>query len=133
MEAKGKNYLKITGVLELVLGIILVTLLFYIASLDKGSSIQIFGSNPDGFTFVQLALAWLQAGLCIVAGITGIVLANKPKAYKVCMFFGLVLIFVAISNSFYSDFNFQNIMKEICAYIIPVYYYYGAAKNKQSL
>ena len=133
MYAKGKTLLRFTGFLELLFGLVMLGIMFLITSAGKDASIDIFGSNPDGITFLQLGLAWAQAGFSVLAGIVAILLANKANAYKVCMFFGMILILIAMGNSFTSEFNMQTIMKELYAYIVPVFYYWGAVKNKQSV
>lgn len=133
MKAKGKTLLRVTGFLELLFGLAMLGIMFFITSAGKEASISIFGSNPDGITFFQLGLAWAQAGFSILAGIVAILLANKASAYKVCLFFGIILIMIAMGNSFSSEFNMRTIMKDLYAYIVPVFYYLGAMRNKQSL
>lgn len=132
MKAKGKTILRVAGFLELIFGLTLLGLMFYITSADKSTSIQLFGSDPNGRTFFELGVAWLQAGFSIIAGIVGIALAGNVKASKLCMFFGLALILIAFTNTLNAELNVQTFMKECFAYLVPALYYWGASKNRQS-
>lgn len=133
MKAKGKTLLRISGILEIMLGLVSLGLILYALSLDRNAAQEIFGSNPDGATLWQLVGAYALSALELIAGIAGVLLGGRAKSYKICQCFGLLLLLVVVFNYIHMEYTFQTIIVQFLASIVPVLYYQGAIRNKQSI
>lgn len=132
--AKGKTLLHVAGVLEIIFGCISLGLLIMALDSTNVEFLKSIGLGGSGQTLVNLALAWGSIALAFIAGIVALLVGSKPQHYKVCMFFGMVLILTAAANTVtgFDNITVQKVITYVCALFIPMLYYLGAAKNKES-
>lgn len=130
MVAKGKNYLMFAGLFEILVGA--ATFILTFAMLQNGTG-GISPTEAQGASALwTLVIIYATAGFQLVAGIIAVVLANKPKNYKVCYVISALLIVCAYGN-FTSDISLQNFIFNTISLLGPAYYFYGALLNKKSL
>lgn len=130
MRAKGKNYLIFTGLFEIIIGVGSILLTLWILSQDI-SNIPV-DMNLAGAGLWELAFIYGTSAFQILAGIVALFVANKPRHYKVCYILGLILILLAARN-IVTDLNMTTILTNTIHLLGPVFYFYGATLNKQSL
>lgn len=132
MEAKGKKVLRCTGMIEILFGITSLGLLFY--ALYSKDTTLLTSLGLDGETvLLQVTLSYVQAGIELIAGLAGVLLASKAKKYSVCIFFGYLLMAVVIVNFILVELTIAVLLQKALALLVPILYLYGAQKNKQSI
>ena len=134
MNAQGKKLLKVAGMLEVLFGIGIILMLLFVLSGSNVAVLKSLGLSGEAQTFFNLFMAYAQAFINIIAGVLGLILADKPKHYKVNYFFGLVLILLVVFNMRNKELtSIQVLISETFALLVPALYFYGAMKNQQSL
>lgn len=132
MEAKGAKFLKVTGILMIIggiLGIILgIVALLGVAALAYISD----GELVTGLLYVASIVAVLSGIVQLIAGIMGVKNSKKPENAKKCMVWGVIVIVFSLISSIltvvggnsFPTFSF------LLGLVLPVLYIVGAAKNK---
>lgn len=129
MEAKGKNFLKVTGIIMIVgggLGIIISILAFVgIAALAAlgASSVALYAAG-----IISLVGSVLE----LVAGIMGVKECGNPEKANTCLIWGIVVVACSVLSTIISvagggEFN---VFSFIIGLILPALYIVGASKNK---
>lgn len=131
MKARGSRILKITSILEIIIGVVSLAMTFWILS-SKGDTHLMIGVDIGKAALWTLVLIYGIAAFQILAGIVGFVLSNKPEKYKVCYFFGMGLILIEMYSYINLDYTMANILIRLACTIVPAYYLYGALKNKEN-
>lgn len=129
MQAKGKTILRITGILEILIGIGSLAMIFWILSSNEGT---ILGIEVAKSALLDLVMIYGRAGIQIIAGIAAIMFAGNARKYKVLYFFGMLMILMEIYPYYHMEYSITNILSSILCTIVPAYYLWGAMKNKQS-
>lgn len=134
---KGKTYLKVTGILLLIGGILgvlcygLLTLLLGVALVDQGTS---SGAIPVTAIVVVYVIASI---IQLVAGVMGIKGCNKSSKADGCFKIGIVVLIIsilaAIVNMAGAGFTFSGILYALLGLVVPGLYIYGAKLNRDSL
>ena len=106
MQAKGKTYLYIAGIFEILLGVLTLGLIFYATSMDNSASIKIFGTYPKDMPSLQLLGIYIQIGLQIIAGLLGICLLYTS-------FYHCPVCFVAIHRNAHTTSTACNTCMEV--------------------
>lgn len=132
MKARGKVILRLTGVLEVVSGLIMFALLYWIMQESDPTILKKAGFDESTFSLFNLIISYVTAAWGMFAGILGIINAAHPQRYKSCMVVGMIEILCVASTLTFGEFNLQRFIANCVILCIPVYYYYGAALNKQS-
>lgn len=130
MKAKGRNYLRVTGFLEILVGVVSIILIQWILKQDS-IDLNIYNLDIIKDALWVLILIYGFAGLKIITGIFGILYANNLKRYKTCYILGLLVIIIQTLSICTITFNVSSIISYGIIMIIPVYYLFGAIKNKQ--
>ncbi|MEG1475621.1 MAG: hypothetical protein RSC10_07695 [Longicatena sp.] len=133
MEANGRKILKVSAVLELSFGLAAFGLIYFALQQGDAKTFSTLGLNGNNNSFITLSLAYGQAGIQTIAGIVGIVFCGNTKYYKLCMLFGLLLVLSVVLNFLTIDFSLSSLGQLAISLIVPLFYYYGAGKNKPSL
>lgn len=131
MKLKGSKYLKVTGFLEILVGIASLAMIFWILK-ENPTEYNVFGSNVKDTLWV-LVLIYAMAGFKILAGILGMIFSNNEKASLFLEIVGMILILIGISSIGQYDFTIRNVIVNIVVLILPAYYLYGAMLNNKSL
>ncbi|MFR3143313.1 MAG: hypothetical protein ACLTOT_03685 [Eubacterium callanderi] len=134
---KGKTYLKVTGILLLIGGILgvlcygLLTLLLGVALVDQGAG---SGAIPVTAIVVVYVIASI---IQLVAGVMGIKGCNKSSKADGCFKIGIVVLIIsilaAIVNMAGAGFTFSGILYALLGLVVPGLYIYGAKLNRDSL
>ena len=134
---KGKTYLKVTGILLLIGGILgvlcygLLTLLLGVALVDQGTG---SGAIPVTAIVVVYVIASI---IPLVAGVMGIKGCNKSSKADGCFKIGIVVLIIsilaAIVNMAGAGFTFSGILYALLGLVVPGLYIYGAKLNRDSL
>lgn len=134
---KGKTYLKVTGILLLIGGILgvlcygLLTLLLGVALVDQGTG---SGAIPVTAIVVVYVIASI---IQLVAGVMGIKGCNQSSKADGCFKIGIVVLIIsilaAIVNMAGAGFTFSGILYALLGLVVPGLYIYGAKLNRDSL
>lgn len=134
---KGKTYLKVTGILLLIGGILgvlcygLLTLLLGVALVDQGTG---SGAIPVTAIVVVYVIASI---IQLIAGVMGIKGCNKSSKADGCFKIGIVVLIIsilaAIVNMAGAGFTFSGILYALLGLVVPGLYIYGAKLNRDSL
>lgn len=129
MEAKGKNFLKVTGIIMIVggsLGIILSIIAFVgVAALAS------LGASA-GLLYTSVAISLIGSVLELIAGIMGVKECGNPEKANTCLMWGIIVVACSVLSTIISvvgggEFN---VFSFIIGLILPALYIVGAAKNK---
>lgn len=132
---KGKNFLKVTGILMIIFSAIAILLgiilLIGVAGLDYLSN----GLYSSGVLYFSCVLMLVSAGLEMAAGIIGIKNCDKPHKAVSCLVMGILVIAMSVAgNILYvvggMDFNVGSFLLGL---VMPVLYIIGALLNRQSI
>jgi len=137
MEAKSNGFLKVTGilmiiggVLSFIVGIIAVLGVALVATIAAAAGAPV----SAGLLTFSCILVLVSGVVSFVAGIMGVKNANKPEKAQKCIVIGIIVIILSILGTILSlaaggKFNFINL---ITGLIIPVLYLLGAFQNKKA-
>jgi len=121
---KGKNYLKVTGILLIIFsGIGLISII----SLSK------LIENVMGSTVFILSI--IASVVELVTGIIGVAWCKKPEKAKLCLAFGIIILVLNLANYILqiNTYGASNIIfSMIVGSILPVLYIIGAVLNLKS-
>ncbi|MDE6020034.1 MAG: hypothetical protein K2H01_03410 [Ruminococcus sp.] len=129
MEAKGSNFLKVTGIIMIVggsLGIIISLL-----AIAGVATLAAMGLS-SGMLYASVVISVIGSVIELVAGIMGVKNCNAPEKANTCMICGISVIACSLISTIISviagnGFPFTSF---IIGMILPVLYIVGAAKNK---
>lgn len=132
MYPRGKHYLRITGILEILIGVGSFALIFWILNQDIKEFVGIEFNMAEKALW-SLVLIYGTAAFQILAGIVGFLLAGNVRDYKLHYFFGMTLILLGMGSIINTgSFDMASIMRNVLVLLVPSYYLFGAMKNKQS-
>ena len=134
-SAKGKNFLKVTGIL-MIIGGSLGLILSIIALAGSGLAAAAFGGNMvTGLLVFASVIALLGSVLEFVAGIVGVKNNNKPEKAGTCLVWGIIVAALSVLSAILSlsgGSNFGDVIGSlITGLVIPVLYIIGAVINKK--
>lgn len=152
-EAKGKTFLKVTGILLIIFGALgLISSLVSMAGASVLSALAAeFGANLGGILMLSAIVSIVLGAVDLVAGILGVKNAQLPEKAQVCFIMGIIMvllqvvsfIFALVVNSsmtpIYEAAGMPNpgivtsVLGLIVGLVLPVLYLVGANKNKQSV
>ncbi len=133
---KGKTYLKVTGILMLIGGILglvsygLLSLLMGYAVIDQGAG--------GGISVTMIAVIYMIASIIqLIAGVMGIRGCNKADKADGCFKIGIVVLIIsilaAIVNMAGAGFAASSVIYALLGLVVPGLYIYGAKLNRDSL
>lgn len=127
---KGKNFLKVTGILMIIFGAI--ALIFGIIAL-----LGVLALDAKGLLLIAVILGLVSAVCEIIAGIVGVKNCNKPEKAGACIAWGVITLILALAGVVISILmggsSVSSIIVSIVSSIaIPVLYLIGAGLNKKS-
>lgn len=129
MDVQGKNILRITGILEIVVGVFSIILITFVLNGSIGD-VEVAGigiAKDDTFSII---LTYLSASIQIVVGLLGIIFANKASMYNVNVYGGYALLGLSLLSFFLGS---NGLSSNIIAFALPILYIYGAMLNKKSI
>ena len=140
MEAKGKKYLKIVGILMIVFGGISVVI--SLLGLLGGGLIMAGNAAGEetmgalsGLLIVASLVSLLLAALQLVTGIIGVKNCEKPEKAALCLKLGITIIVVSLLSSvvtmFINGFSVTALISALVGLVLPALFCYGAKLNQQ--
>lgn len=132
-NAKGQTFLKVTGILMIIGGIIGI-----ISDIMAFVGIGILSSLASilAWLYIAAVVGLIGVVLELIAGIMGVKNADKPEKAGTCIAWGIVVIAFSIISNIISiaispdTFNYFGLFTGL---IIPVLYLIGGILNKKSV
>lgn len=140
-NAKGAKFLKVTGILMIVFGAIaivvsIITLLGIGALNAISNEFGVTSEVAKDLTMLYIAgfIALLSSVIELIAGIMGVINAEKPEKAKTCMIWGILVAVMCVVGCILTvvggePFPFFSLVSGL---VIPVLYIIGAYKNQQN-
>ena len=134
-NAKGRNFLKVTGILMIIGGAIGL-ILSIIALLGVGALDYLSGGAVAGLLYASGIVALLGSVLEFVAGIVGV--ANSKKSHKAttCLVWGIIVAAMTVLSTILALAGGNSFGNQIASLLIglvlPVLYIIGAVMNKKT-
>lgn len=125
---RGSKHLRIAGVLELIIGVVMLLLTWLLAG--EGDFSIALNADLASDAFMSLLVLYGFHVLEIFAGIVGIVRANK-RSY-LALILGLVLFVVNLWEFFTYDQNVMQIIIHALTLVVPYYYLHNVFRNLRS-
>lgn len=138
MEAKGAQFLKVTGIIMIIgasIGIIMSILaLIGTAAIDAMdlSSISEELNYNIGLLYASGVLSLVGGAIEMVAGILGVANSKKPEKANTCIVFGVIVILFSLAGSILTVVGGESfpVVSFLLGLVLPVLYLVGAYKNK---
>ncbi len=129
MEAKGAKFLKVTGIL-MIIGGILGIILGIIALLGVAALVAL-GASSGLLTFAAV-LSLVSAIVQLIAGIKGVKNANKPEMAQSCIVWGAIVAVLSVVGNILTAVGSGSfdVTSLLLGLVLPVLYIVGAVKNK---
>lgn len=139
MEIKGSKMLKITGILEIIFGVICIIYgIKYIGDAkDLMSVANDYGldelGNKLGGLVIFLSIVIIIEGIAqAIVGFLGVKNCKNPKGAKACFIGGLVILALCVVSLILSIANDAFTIAGILAFIVPGLYTYAAFTVKKN-
>lgn len=128
MNAKGKNFLKVVGIIDIVLAVLAIigfAGIFVLKNSEMGKTVM----SQAGINNVVLIQDAIDSIILLIAGITGVKYCNDPEHANINLIMGgLVLL-----STFIGLFTSKDIsIFSLIGFILPVLYLIGAYLNKKT-
>ncbi|MGN0470019.1 MAG: hypothetical protein ACI4GV_03790 [Acutalibacteraceae bacterium] len=143
-NANGAKFLKVTGILMIVFGAIAVitsiVALLGIGALnvmsDAAGVTSLINSTQYNFGMLYVAgfISLISSVLELVAGIMGVINAEKPEKAKTCMVWGIIVAVMCVVGCIFTTIggNAFPFFSLVTGLVVPVLYIIGAYKNQQN-
>lgn len=142
-QQSASKMLKVTGILSIIFGAIsivasLILLFGYVLLATAANAIadSATASAVSGLLTLAVIIAIIASVAEFVAGILGVVNANKPEKANVCFIFGIINIVIGIAsiilNISSGEFNIISIVSALALpvlYTIAAYFLKNGANN----
>lgn len=130
----GHKFLKVTGIL-MIIGGALSAILGIVAVLGVAALAYIASAQTEaGMLYASTILLLISGVVELIAGIIGVINAEKPQKAKVCIVWGALVAILSVAGTILgvvggSDFTVSGL---VLGLVLPVIYIIGAVKNMQS-
>ena len=131
---KGHKFLKVTGIL-MIIGGALSAILGIVAVLGVAALAYIASAQTEaGMLYASTILLLISGVVELIAGIIGVINAEKPQKAKACIVWGALVAILSVAGTILgvvggSDFSVSGL---VLGLVLPVIYIIGAVKNMQS-
>lgn len=130
----GHKFLKVTGIL-MIIGGALSAILGIVAVLGVAALAYIASAQTEAGMLYASTILLLASGVVeLIAGIIGVINAEKPQKAKACIVWGALVAILSVAGTILgvvggSDFSVSGL---VLGLVLPVIYIIGAVKNMQS-
>lgn len=130
----GHKFLKVTGIL-MIIGGALSAILGIVAVLGVAALAYIASARTEaGMLYASTILLLISGVVELIAGIIGVINAEKPQKAKACIVWGALVAILSVAGTILgvvggSDFSVSGL---VLGLVLPVIYIIGAVKNMQS-
>lgn len=132
-NAKGAGFLKVTGILMIIGGIIGIVLSIF--AFVGVAALQMMASDEMNFGiyYVACIMSLVGAALQLVAGIIGVINAKKPEKAMTCIVWGaIVAVLSVLGNVIFIISGAQSSVPSLLVgLVLPVLFIVGGVKNRQ--
>lgn len=129
---QGAKFLKVTGILMIIFGALAIVMdLIAMAGLGVLAAI----GAPMGALWLSAIVGLVGAVLELVAGINGVLNAEKPEKAKTCMVWGIIVAGMCVLSNLITLFAYPanfSIVSLLLGLVIPALFIFGAYKNQNS-
>ena len=129
---QGAKFLKVTGILMIIFGALAIVMdLIAMAGLGVLEAI----GAPMGALWLSAIVGLVGAVLELVAGINGVLNAEKPEKAKTCMVWGIIVAGMCVLSNLITLFAYPanfSIVSLLLGLVIPALFIFGAYKNQNS-
>ena len=129
---QGAKFLKVTGILMIIFGALAIVMeLIAMAGLGVLEAI----GAPMGALWLSAIVGLVGSVLELVAGINGVLNAEKPEKAKTCMVWGIIIAGMCVISNLITLFAYPdnfNIVSLLLGLVIPALFIFGAYKNQNS-
>ena len=131
---KGKNFLKVTGILMIIGGAIsaIVGLIALIGTLAVSSLLT--GSGLLGWMIIGSVLCLISGVAELIAGIFGVSHCEKPEKAHTCILWGCIVVGLCVLGNIFNVIGggSVSVVSLLLGLVIPALYIYGAVQNKNT-
>ena len=131
---KGKNFLKVTGILIIIGGAIsaIVGLIALIGTLAVSSLLT--GSGLLGWMIIGSVLCLISGVAELIAGIFGVSHCEKPEKAHTCILWGCIVVGLCVLGNIFNVIGggSVSVVSLLLGLVIPALYIYGAVQNKNT-
>lgn len=128
MDTKGKNYLKVVGIIDIIIAVFGIIGIVGILAFSN-TDVMKQAITQTGFNTPMLVVEGLDSIILLIAGITGIMYCNDPEHANVNLIMGgLVLLITIIGLIMTGKIGISSII----SFILPALYLIGAYLNKKT-
>ena len=131
---KGKNFLKVTGILMIIGGAIsaIVGLIALIGTLAVYSLLT--GSGLLGWMIIGSVLCLISGVAELIAGIFGVSHCEKPEKAHTCILWGCIVVGLCVLGNIFNLIGggSVSVVSLLLGLVIPALYIYGAVQNKNT-
>lgn len=145
-KAPGKGFLKVTGIILIVIAVFgIIGTVINIGTYSAMSQGKLDPVMADIFAqagltaetlFTSIIISVIQSVLYLVAGIVGVVNCNKTEKANICLVFGILMMLMVFVirayNALTTPFSVWTVIDTIGGLILPLLYFWGALKNRQT-
>ena len=132
---KGKNFLKVTGILMIIGGAIsaIVGLIALIGTLAVSSLLT--GSGLLGWMIIGSVLCLISGVAELIAGIFGVSHCEKPEKAHICILWGCIVVGLCVLGNIFNVIGggSVSVVSLLLGLVIPALYIYGAVQNKNTV
>ncbi|MGN0487958.1 MAG: hypothetical protein ACI4HO_01700 [Ruminococcus sp.] len=129
---QGAKFLKVTGILMIIFGALAIVMdLIAMAGLGVLAAI----GAPMGALWLSAIVGLVGAVLELVAGINGVLNAEKSEKAKTCMVWGIIVAGMCVLSNLITLFAYPanfSIVSLLLGLVIPALFIFGAYKNQNS-
>lgn len=129
---QGAKFLKVTGILMIIFGALAIVMeLIAMAGLGVLEAI----GAPMGALWLSAIVGLVGSVLELVAGINGVLNAEKPEKAKTCMVWGIIVAGMCVISNLITLFAYPDnfsIVSLLLGLVIPALFIFGAYKNQNS-
>ena len=129
---QGAKFLKVTGILMIIFGALAIVMeLIAMAGLGVLEAI----GAPMGALWLSAIVGLVGSVLELVAGINGVLNAEKPEKAKTCMVWGIIIAGMCVISNLITLFAYPDnfsIVSLLLGLVIPALFIFGAYKNQNS-
>ncbi len=126
MEARGKKILTITGILEVMIGILSVIMIILLL---KRGDVKAFNEADGKVALFGLLRLYVVYGIDIVAGMCAVIFSHKPKYSPILMILGFILILTIVYMYMIADASVGGLITSAIVLVIACGYFLGATLN----
>ena len=133
-KTKGSGFLKVTGILMIIGGVISIILSIIAAIAVAALVVLSEGAVSPGMLYASVALMIVSAIAQLIAGIVGVVNCKKPEKAGACIVWGVIVAVLSVAGTILNAVGGGSfsVFSLAIGLVLPVLYIFGAVSNKKN-